>query len=166
MRKETGSVAAALAVVLTAVVFGGCGAGKSQDTVSMYDLNQTMEAADQSLPDMLYASSADDNAEEQFVHISDMDYSKVDSYFVSYSKEGKADEITVIAVKDPADVTEAKESLERHRQSRIKLLNQYEPREVKRMEDGVIYTQGQYAVLLICDHSDAVRRAFEDFVKK
>lgn len=166
MRKETGIVAAALAVVLTAVVFGGCGAGKSQDTVSMYDLNQTMEAADQSLPDMLYASSADGNAEEQFVHISDMDYSKVDSYFVSYSKEGKADEITVIAVKDPADVTEAKESLERHRQSRIKLLNQYEPREVKRMEDGVIYTQGQYAVLLICDHSDAVRRAFEDFVKK
>lgn len=161
MKKGKGFV---LAVLLTALLCG-CGTGKTEDTVSMYDLDAAMEAADSSLPEMLYASSEDGNAEEQFTHISDMDYSKVDSYFVSYSKEGKADEITVIAVKDSSDVTEAKESLERHRKSRVKLLSQYEPGEVKRMEDGVIFTRGQYAVLLICDHTDAVRRAFEDFVK-
>lgn len=153
-----------VAVIL--VLLCGCGTGSSAgtDTVSMYDLAQKMEAAESSLPEMLYASSADGNAKEQFTHISDMEYDKVDSYFVSYSKEGKADEITVIAVKDPADVSEAKESLVRHRQSRIKLLNQYEPKEVKRMEDGLIFTKGQYAVLLICDHPDAVRKAFEDAV--
>ena len=64
---------------------------------------------------MLNASSAEENAEENFKHISDLDYSKVDSYFVSYSEEGLADEIAVIAVKDPQDVKEAKESLDDHR---------------------------------------------------
>ena len=64
------------------------------------------------LPEMLNASSAEKDAEDKFSHISDMDYKKVDSYFVSYSSDGhKADEIVVIAVKDKADVDEAKESL-------------------------------------------------------
>lgn len=161
MNKLRGMIAAVAVVLLC-----GCGAKgtSAANTVSMYDLNQKMEAAESSLPEMLYASSTDGNADEQFQHISDMDYDKVDSYFVSYSKEGKADEITVIAVKDPEDVSEAKESLMRHRQSRIKLLQQYEPKEVKRMEDGVVFTKGQYAVLLICDHPDAVRKAFEDTI--
>lgn len=156
-----------LCVAIIMVLLCGCGAGGStgKETVSMYDLDQKMEEAESSLPEMLYASSEDGNAKEQFVHISDMDYDKVDSYFVSYSKEGKADEIAVIAVKNPADTAEAKESLERHRQSRIKLLNQYEPKEVKRIEDGVIFSRDQYAVLIICDHPDAVRKAFEDMIK-
>lgn len=156
-----------LCVAIVMVLLCGCGAGGSTDkeTVSMYDLNQKMEEAESSLPEMLYASSEDGNAKEQFKHISDLDYDKVDSYFVSYSKEGKADEIAVIAVKDPADAAEAKESFERHRQSRIKLLNQYEPKEVKRIEDGIIFTRGQYAVLIICDHPDAVRKSFEDMIK-
>ena len=162
MNKLKGMIAAAVMLLLC-----GCGAGSTTNSsiVSMYDLDQAMEAAESSLPQMLYASSTDGNADEQFQHISDLDYEKVDSYFVSYSKEGKADEIAVIAVKDPSDVTEAKESLVRHRQSRIKLLSQYEPKEVKRMEDGIIFTKGQYAVLLICDHPDAVRKAFEDVVQ-
>ena len=157
------------------IICSGCGSGAK--TVSMYDLCKTMEAAESSLPDMLYASSADSGSsdddkdktdkntiKQNFENISDMEYGKVDSYFVSYSREGKADEITVIAVKDPKDVQEAKESLERHRQNRIKLLQQYEPREVKRMEDGLIFTKAQYAVLIICDHPDGVRKAFENAV--
>ena len=44
-------------------------------------------------------------------------------------------------------------------------MSQYEPKEVKRMEDGVIFTKGQYAVLLICEHPDAVRKAFEEAVQ-
>lgn len=157
-----------MVVVAATLLLCGCGTGGSagKETVSMYDLNQEMEAAESSLPEMLYASNADGNAKEQFTHISDMEYDKVDSYFVSYSKEGKADEITVIAVKNPEDVSEAKESLARHRQSRIKLLQQYEPKEVKRMEDGILFTKGQYAVLLICEHPDAVRKAFEDFIEE
>lgn len=154
-----------LPVLLAVLAVFLCGCQKNSTVVSMYDLRQKMEAADDSLPEMMYASSLDDDAEDLFTNISDLDYSKVDSFFVSYAKEGgKADEIVVIAVKDINDTKEAKKSLEMHKENRHKLLEQYEPKEVSRIDDGVIFTHGQYAVLIISEHSDAVRKAFEDAV--
>ena len=133
----------------------GCGGTKTSDTVSMYDLRQTMEAADKSLPEMLNASSADENAADQFAYISDLDYGKVDSFFLSYAKEGTAD-----------DIDEAKQSLETHRQNRRKLLDQYEPEEVKRIDDGLVFAKDQYAVLIICDDASAVKAAFEKAIEQ
>jgi Uma2 family endonuclease len=135
----------------------------------MYDLRLAMEAADSSLPTMSNLSMNDENAESLFSDniSSELDYDKIDSFFVSYASEGgKADEITVIAVKDMNDIEEAKQALEDHRESRRKLLEQYEPAEVKRIEDGIIFTKEQYAVLIISDNSSAVRKAFEEFIKK
>ena len=125
-----------------------------------------MCVADPDLPEMLNASSTEKDAEDKFSHISDMDYKKVDSYFVSYSSDGhKADEIVVIAVKDKADVDEAKESLTKHQQDRYNLLQSYEPKQVSRIQDGLVFTKGQYAVLIITSHNDDVRKAFEDTIK-
>ena len=155
--KKIISVMLALVVLLQC----GCGGTKTSDTVSMYDLRQTMEAADKSLPEMLNASSADENAADQFASLSDLDYDKVDSFFLSYAKEGTADEIAVVAVKDVNDIDEAKQSLETHRQNRRKLLDQYEPEEVKRIDDGLVFAKNQYAVLIICDDASAVKAAFE-----
>lgn len=158
MKKILPALLAVLAVFL-------CGCQKNSAVVSMYDLCQKMEAADSSLPEMLYASSSQKDAEDLFTNISDLDYGKVDSFFVSYAKEGgKADEIAVIAVKDINDTQEAKKSLEVHKENRRKLLDQYEPKEVSRIDDGVIFTRGQYAVLIISEHPDDIRKAFEDAV--
>ena len=71
----------------------------------------------------------------------------------------------VIAVKDEADVREAKSTLEEHKQDRYKLLEQYEPKEVKRVKDGLVFTNGRYAVLIISDNSGAVKTAFEEMVR-
>ena len=160
--KKIISVMLALVVLLQC----GCGGTKTSDTVSMYDLRQTMEAADKSLPEMLNASSADENAADQFAYISALDYGKVDSFFLSYAKEGTADEIAVVAVKDVNDIDEAKQSLETHRQNRRKLLDQYEPEEVKRIDDGLVFAKDQYAVLIICDDASAVKAAFEKAIEQ
>ena len=160
--KKIISVMLALVVLLQC----GCGGTKTSDTVSMYDLRQTMEAADTSLPEMLNASSADENAADQFAYISDLYYDKVDSFFLSYAKEGTADEIAVVAVKDVNDIDEAKQSLETHRQNRRKLLDQYEPEEVKRIDDGLVFAKDQYAVLIICDDASAVKAAFEKAIEQ
>lgn len=160
--KKIISVMLALVVLLQC----GCGGTKTSDIVSMYDLRQTMEAADKSLPEMLNASSADENAADQFAYISDLDYGKVDSFFLSYAKEGTADEIAVVAVKDVNDIDEAKQSLETHRQNRRKLLDQYEPEEVKRIDDGLVFAKDQYAVLIICDDASAVKAAFEKAIEQ
>ena len=153
-------------LVVIALLTCGCGSEPSADTVSMYDLRVAMEEADKSLPSMLNASNVEEDAKSNFKHISDLDYDKVESYFVSYSEEGFADEIAVIAVKDAADVKEAKESLAAHREDRHKLLEQYEPEQVRRIDDGLVFTSGRYAVLIICDNAGAVKAAFEKFISE
>jgi hypothetical protein len=154
-------------LLLSLVLCCGCGA-KASETVSMYDLRQAMEKADSTLPDMLSLSTNDENAEGLFYdNISDMDYNLIDDFFVSYAQEGGlADEITVIAVKDTNDIDVAKQALEEHKEKRRKLLEQYEPEQVKRIEDGIIFTKNQYAVLVICDNAQDVRKAFEKEISK
>lgn len=134
--------------------------------VSMYDLRVAMEGADASLPSMLNASSVEEDAESNFKNISEkLEYEKIDSYFISYSEDGEyADEIVVIAMKDRADVKDALDCLRQHRDNRYKLYEQYQPREVKRVEDGLIFSQEQYAVLIISDNSSAVKKAFEQAI--
>lgn len=139
---------------------------KEDAAVSMYDLRVAMEGADTGFPSMLNASSVEENAEENFKYISkDLDYSKIESFFVSYSEDGEyADEIVVIVMKDRADMKEAEACLKKHRENRYKLYEQYQPREMKRVEDGLAFTSGRYAVLIISDNRDAVKKAFEQVV--
>ena len=153
-----------LAMVMVISSFAGC--GSKGETVSMYDLRTEMEKADDTLGNLDNASSSDDAAADRFSYISDMDYSKVDSYFVSYSKDGNEQEIAVIAVKEKKDVKEALESLEKHKADREKLFKEYAPEYSAKVADGITFTSGNYAVLIICDKSDDVKKAFMDFTGK
>lgn len=152
------------AMMLAAVFAAGC--GSSSDTVSMFDLRTAMEAADDTLGEMLSADSSEEDAEDLFAYVSDMDYSKVDKFFVSYSNEGVADEIAVIALKDASDAQEAEKSLEKHVQDRINVFSQYAPEQVKKAENAITFKDGRYAVLIICDKQDEVKKAFTDFISK
>nr|MCR5784526.1 DUF4358 domain-containing protein [Eubacterium sp.] len=134
------------------------------EIVSMYDLSKAMLAADETLPDMTTVSSNDEDAENLFGYLSDLEYDKVDSFFLSYSSEGLADEIAVIAVKDAADVEEAKKTLDAQVENRLNTYTQYDPSQVDRVENAVVFTTGRYAVLIICDGDEAVKDAFNDFI--
>lgn len=155
------------ALILTASLLTACGEKPKETapTVSMYDLGKAMTSADETLPEMTNVNSNAENAQELFAYVSDMDYEKTDGFFLSYSAEGKADEIAVIAVKDATNVTEAETSLKDHLDSRVKLYTQYDPSQVQRANSALVFTSGRYAVLIICDNSDKVKEAFEDFLK-
>ena len=91
-------ITAALILVLTMMFLMGCGEKKEEvKDVNFYDLRTAMLNATTKLPEMQTASSADDNASELLAYVSDIDYEKVSNFFVSYSKEGLADEIVVIS---------------------------------------------------------------------
>ncbi|MDO4396045.1 MAG: DUF4358 domain-containing protein [Clostridia bacterium] len=155
----------AIMLVLSMVfIISGC--DSKSETVSMYDLRTAMEAADDSLGEMMSADSSADDAADLFTYISDMDYDKVDKFFVSYSNEGTADEIAVIAVKDNADINEATKSLDAHVQKRIGVFKQYAPDQVKKAEGALVFSREQYAVLIISDKQNAVKKAFEEFIAK
>ncbi len=155
-----------LSLVLAASVFG-CGAGEASPdapTVSIYDLRIAMLEADASLPVMVSVSSADESAKDNFLYLSDLDYDKVDGYFLSYAEDGSAYEIAVIAVKDISDVPEAKESLDSHLKGRKDLYRNYSPKDLPLAEAAEIGTNGRYVYLIMCSDAKAVKAAMESTI--
>ena len=123
-----------------------------------------MCAADSSLPEMLYASSSDSDAEILFCNISDEDYSKVEGFFVAYASDGKAYEIAVIFSKEEADAADMTASLIRHAAERAEMYSYYMPDQVPKAEAAKVFTDGRFSVLIMCDDQDSVEKAFYDFV--
>ena len=153
------------ALLLTALCACGGSPDGSTATADMDGLQQAMLAADPTLAeDITSITGSVDDAAHLFSYLSDLSYDKVENFLLSYSTKGTADEVAVIAVKDPADVGEAASSLRRHVDQRKQLFQQYGPAEAARVEKAEIFTKDQYAVLIICDDSPAVKTAFEKFL--
>ena len=157
-----------LALLLLAALTGCAGSGSGTagaGTTDMGDLQKAMLAADDTLPEMLSLTSEDEGAEKKFHYLSDFPYEKLDGFLLSYSADGQlADELAVLAVKDPADVNAAADSLRAHMDSRLKLYQTYGPRQAARVEAAQVFTRDRYAVLLICDGAQAVKDAFDAFL--
>jgi hypothetical protein len=139
-----------------------CGTKESTNSVGIYDLQTAMLAADDSLPQMQTVNSSSEDAARLFAYLSDMDYEKVNSFFLAYCQDGKeADEIAVIELKDQADLQEAQDSVQDHVDGRIKLYSTYGPDQAQRAEKALIFQEGNYVVLIISDQQDKVKEAFE-----
>lgn len=150
------SIVCACMLVLT-----GCGSNASE--INMLDLRNAMLKSTNALPNMITVSDVDSDAESNFSYLSDFSYGKVDSYFLSYSEDGLADEIAVIRLKDKKDVYECENSLKAHAEGRVKLYEQYDPKETKRAENALILTKDQFVVLIIAEESDKIKEAFNGF---
>lgn len=156
---------AALLAAMMLLSLWGCGSSRNE-TVSMFDLRTAMLDAAPSLPEMRSVSDSDTDAAGLFAHLSDMDYGKVERFFLSYSATGLADEIAVIAVKDTADVKAAADSLRSHLEGRAMLYEQYKPDQLQRVQNALVFTREQYAVLIVCEEQNAVEKAFTDFISR
>jgi hypothetical protein len=146
--------------VAVMMCLSACNKKSSGVDVDMNKMREQMLAADESLPEMTVVSSGDEDAKESFPYLSKIDYDKVADYFLTFSAEGKADEIAVIELKSKSDMAEAKASLEEHLKKRHNTYEQYEPEEVPRVDAAKIVVKEQYIALIICDNDDNVKSAF------
>ena len=129
--------------------------------VSMYDLRKTILEAQPDLPEMSSVSSSDENAGELFTYLSDLDYEKVEGYFLSYASDGKtANEFAVVCLKNTADLPALETSLKAHIQGRVNLYKTYAPELVEQAGSAEIVTEGRYAALIMCEDRAAVKAAF------
>lgn len=152
-----------LCAVLCALSLCACGGSSKQ--VSMYDLQKSMLAADSSLPEMKVTGSWEDNAENAFSYISDMDYSKVSGYFLAYAADGMAYEIAVVQLKDKSDASAMVDSLKQHVHDRVQLYKTYEPEQTERAEAATVKADGSFVLLVMCGKQQEVETAFKGFVK-
>ena len=150
-----------LSCSLIVCLFAGCGKdNREPEYVSMYDLSRAMLSATE-FGDMNYVSSADDGAKDLFTYLSDMDYDKVEQFFLAYAKDGKgnADEIAVVQVKNKNDIDEAVKTLNAHLQKRINLYRTYDPTQSAKIEKGEVFTESGLAILIVSENNAAVKSA-------
>lgn len=168
MKKITAIILVMMIAILTA-----CGDKKGNEdkkaTVSMFDLRTAMLAADDTFPKMLSVSDSDENPEKLFSYISEeFEYQKLEHFFLSYSgdSDNPSGEIVVLALKDMEDMDLAINALKAHVEHRVKMYEQYDPDSVSKVEKAEIFKKNQYAVLIISEKSDNVKKAFEEFIEK
>ena len=118
--------------------------------------------------DMAYVSSNDADAETYLSAVSDISYDKVDAFSVCYAKDGKgnSDEVVVIRVKDAADTGAALASLQKHLQTRQSLYATYDPTQSQKVGNGITFSDGLYAVLIVSEDNAKVKQVFVDFMAK
>ena len=172
-----------LCVLLTLLlVFSGCKGSETAETasqtgadttaettaktkLSLYDLRKDMLAADPSMPEMTAVSSVDEKADALFAYLSDLDYSKVEGYYLAYAADGTAYEVAVVVLKERSDVSELENSLRKHVEGRVNLYKSYAPEQVERAENAEIVSSGRYVALIMCGDQAAVRSVFENGVE-
>lgn len=136
-----------------------------KEEISIFDLRQAI-ITDDIFPEMISVSDVDTDAETLFAYCSDLSYDKVEHFLLSYSAEGKADEVVVILLKEKEDEKEALESLESHRTSRLKLLQQYEPEETVRLQNGEIYSENGMVAMIVSDDNSKVKDRLNNFLSE
>lgn len=132
----------------------------NKETVDMDALRQSMSNAATDAPEMLCLTDADPDARELFAHWVDLDYDKVEHFFLLYAADGNADEIAVILLRRAGDTAEAQRFLREHLTDRAHLYEQYRPDQLRRVEQAEVFTRGRCAVLILCDRQEAVKAAF------
>lgn len=138
----------------------GCN-NEEEETVSMYDLQKTVLAVCDDYPEMKTVNSNADDADTLFTYLSDVDYEKVDGFFLSYAAAGESYEIAVVRMKDSSDVNEMVQSLKSHVEDRVRLYQNYQPEQVSQAEAADVFSNGKYAVLIMSDNKSEVKAAFE-----
>jgi len=155
------------ALVMFCICLGMTACGKkTESTVSMYDLQKTMLAADSSLPEMTTVNSNAEDAKDLFSYLSDFDYEKVNAFFLAYSSKGLADEAAVVECKNQADVEAVVKTLKDHVNSRVKLYSSYQGDQVERAKNALVFSEGKYAVLIISENQKEMQKAFLQAVGK
>lgn len=142
-----------------------CACGEKTNSIDMQALENSMVSADKSLPEMKVSGSWDENAEKAFSYISDLEYNKIQGFFLAYAADGMAYEIAVVQLKDKSDASAMADSLREHVQSRVQMYKTYEPQQVQRAESAVVKTDGDCVLLIMSDAPQNAETAFKEFTK-
>ncbi len=139
---------------------------KKEDNDKTVDTKQVIDAMVKEageLPEMSTFTSTDENAQDSFTFLCDLDYEKVEDFIITYSSEAAADEIFIIHVKDKADMVAAKTALDNRIETRKTAFNTYMPSEVSKIENAKIVQSGRYIALVICKQPQSTSDKFLTF---
>lgn len=99
--------------------------------------------------------------EKQFSNIYRIDLEKVADKSMYAGSRASAEEVTVIRMKDAADVQLAKDAIEEHLADQKAAFETYIPEEMAKIESAQTFVSGAYVMLVVADDFSGAEAAFQ-----
>ncbi len=135
-----------------------CACGDKNETadVSAKDLiAATMNSAKPANADTLCGSD-DQSFTNKFYYYYGIETSAVRDYAIAYSSTAMSDEISVLVAASGTDTKTLTDALESRRQMQQQTFELYSPESVEMLKNAVIFTQGDYAVMIVASDPESI----------
>lgn len=100
--------------------------------------------------------------QDVFYNFYNIDESKVaDASMYTSSSRATAEEVTVIRMKDAADIQLAQDAIAERVNDQKRSYENYMPDEMPKLENAAVYTHGSYAILVVADDVSGAEKVFE-----
>ena len=135
---------------LSVCFLAGCGSASNDGPECADILNSIKETTDDGF-DTVYSYN-DDMYRDSFGNMYGITWDMIDDGGIIYTGEGGlADEISIVHLKDQADIKIAKDKMNDRLSERRNAFMGYKPEEVYKLENAVIMVQGNFVALIISD---------------
>lgn len=153
-----------LLICVTSSFLTACGSEEGGKYTSK-ELMKIVTAGITNLPEMITVDSSSDNAKDVFTYLSDIDYDLVKDFTFTYSKDGLADEISIIQLKNADDVKEVEEDLNNRITTRKNTFASYDEKEVSKFSTACVVTKDCYVIIIISSQANNGKYAFNEAFK-
>ena len=154
-----------LCLCLFLIVCISTACGDEMYDIPVSELKEKMDAAMPGLPEMTVIRNTDGDAEGNLARLLELDYDLVKEYYYEYAKEGTAEEMAVLRMKDTNGVIDAKNSFSARLEQRRNMYQTYLPDEVSKLEKARIVVKGNYIAFVVSNSPDGGADAFENALK-
>lgn len=141
-----------------------CGDSVKKIEVSAKDLTAAaMQAVGLDGADLLSASD-DESFKSRFYYYYGITTDQVRDYAIAYSSVSRPEEISVLVAADGVDVSVLTDALDNRRKMQPASFALYSPESVKMLEDAIIFTEGDCAVLIVAENAEALRDKIRELI--
>ena len=156
-----------IAILLAAVCLlslCACGGDDEKINISAKDLAAaTLQSTGLEGTDLFMASD-DESFANRFYYYYGIGTDQVRDYAIAYSSASRAEEISVLVAADGVDVKVLSDALDARRQMQRSSFELYSPESVEMLDNSIIFTEGDCAVLIVAPEPGAVRDKMQELL--
>lgn len=156
-----------IAILLAAVCLlslCACGGDDEKINISAKDLAAAaLQSTGLEGTDLLMASD-DESFADRFYYYYGIGTDQVRDYAIAYSSASRAEEISVLVAADGVDVKVLSDALDARRQMQRSSFELYSPESVEMLDNSIIFTEGDCAVLIVAPEPGAVRDKMQELL--
>lgn len=144
-----------LTLMTAALALCLCGCGKGSSGADCRDvLDACRKIAPEGSFDTLVCYG-EELYDESFDSLYGIQFKDISDGAILYSEEGgRADEISIVCMKEKEDVSVAKQKFQERIEARRSTFSGYKPEEVYKIDNASVIVQGNYAAMIISDDNE------------